>query len=100
MYRPEKLYQKQIIKSNMGEIYRRAKSAFAWIGRPEQDESQSESNTPFKLLKEESAWSSLYQNYGPRLWVKLAAICALPHWHRLWVVQEVLLGTKLMGNQP
>lgn len=81
---------------HMDEIYRKAKCVIAWLERPQGNENKYDQSIPFKLLEEESTSESTYRNLGPQPWIKLAALCTLPYWNRLWVVQEILLAARLI----
>ncbi|KAF4626501.1 hypothetical protein G7Y89_g11657 [Cudoniella acicularis] len=78
--------------NQMGTIYKQAVQVIAWLGRPRVGEGPS-------ILESVGAFPSL-ERLNDQLkpgeeWLDLVAICELPYWHRLWIVQEVGLADKL-----
>lgn len=80
----------------MGTIYKKAKRVLAWLGRPKNlGEVQIAPSIldfldqyPFKLGLE-------FSGTPKEKWMELMALCELPYWRRLWIVQEIGLAAEI-----
>jgi hypothetical protein len=82
----------------MGAIYQKAERVVVWLGRPK----------IFEVVNRASVLDSLEKPFDPGLleysvshlnlkakWQEVFALCELPYWHRLWIVQEIGLAAEL-----
>ena len=85
----------------MQEIYGRSLDVITWLGASG-DESEMAADFINSLS---GCWGEQTQdrlkqtlaeqldNYGPKVWDALCNLCKRPYWSRLWVVQELVMGT-------
>jgi hypothetical protein len=81
----------------MGAIYQKAKRVVVWLGQPKSLEAVNTASVLDSLEKSFDI-SLKYVAYQPNLkakWLELIALCELPYWRRLWIVQEIGLAAEL-----
>jgi hypothetical protein len=81
----------------MGAIYQKAERVVVWVGRPK---SLKGANTASVLGSLEKSFElgleySAFQPNRKAKWLELTALCELPYWRRLWIVQEIALAAEL-----
>ncbi|KAF4633173.1 hypothetical protein G7Y89_g4952 [Cudoniella acicularis] len=81
----------------MGTIYQKAERVVVWLGRPK---ISGEVAKPSVLdsLQTHFNLGLKYSAFQPTLkaqWLELTALCELPYWRRLWIVQEIGLASDL-----
>ena len=81
----------------MGAIYQKAERVVVWLGRPKSLGGVSTLSV-LDFLDKFFDLGLEYSAYQPNLkakWLELIALCELPYWHRLWIVQEIGLAADL-----